>query len=201
MVSQPIENVRGGHLRNAPPTLEVFEPVVPALNGRSVQTLNLVQQTDGPRWIVEFKDGDKRRADARTGKLLPQINSLQASKFATAAYAGEGNLKSVKLFAADENPLELRRGRPAWQGQFSDNTHVYMDADTGEILAIRTDTWRIFDFMWGLHIMDLQTREDINHPILIIFSAITAISVLIGLILLFRRRKAKKGRAANSVPS
>ncbi len=191
MVSQPIETVRGAHLRADPPQLEAFVPVAPALTGRAVQSLNLVQQTAGPRWIVEFTGGDRKRADALTGKLLPPLGGVEASAIVRATYTGAAKLTGMKLFAADANPLELRRGRPAWQADFSDNTHIYVDADTGEILALRTGTWRVFDFMWGLHIMDLQTREDINHPILIIFSAISAISVVIGIVLLFRRRKTK----------
>jgi hypothetical protein len=45
--------------------------------------------------------------------------------------------------------------------------------------------------MWGLHIMDLQEREDTSHPILIIFAALGVVGSLLGCILMFRRRKAR----------
>jgi hypothetical protein len=59
------------------------------------------------------------------------------------------------------------------------------------VLATRTRFWRAYDFMWGLHIMDLQTREETSHPVLIIFAALAGLGVVIGLILLpWRRRTA-----------
>ena len=73
----------------------------------------------------------------------------------------------------------------------ADGTHVYIDDATGEVLALRTGGWRLYDAMWGLHIMDLQTREDTHHPILIAFAALSAIGASLGCVLLFRRRKAR----------
>ena len=37
--------------------------------------------------------------------------------------------------------------------------NVYLNAYSGEIVAIRSPSWRIWDLMWGLHIMDWQDRE------------------------------------------
>ena len=51
--------------------------------------------------------------------------------------------------------------------------------------------WRLYDAMWGLHIMDLQTRDDTHHPILIVFASLATIGAMLGCVLLFRRRKAK----------
>lgn len=67
---------------------------------------------------------------------------------------------------------------------------IYVDAGTGEVLALRSRLWRAFDFMWGLHIMDLQGREDTHHPLLIGFAGLAFLGTLLGTVLLFRRRKA-----------
>ena len=56
---------------------------------------------------------------------------------------------------------------------------------------MRTRWWRFYDFFWGLHIMDLQTREDSHHPILIVFAVLALVGSLLGTTLLFRRRKAR----------
>ncbi len=198
MVSQPIEKVRGEHLKAPPAAITPFDAVMPSLEGRAIVKTSLVQQADGPVWIINFQDGGKKRASAANGQILPPLTAIQASASARQAYAGDAALQGVTYFAADQNPVELRRGRPAWQAVFSDDTHIYIDAETGETLATRTGLWRVFDFMWGLHIMDLQEREDNNHPTLIIFAALALISVLFGLILLFRRRSSKsKGAASN----
>ncbi len=199
MVSQPIEKIRGNHLKAPPAAIVPFNPVAPpSLQGRAIISANLVQQPDGPVWIITFQDGDKKRASGKTGDILPPLTAIKASAFAQNAYAGEAALKGVTHFAADANPLELRRGRPAWQAVFGDGTHIYIDAESGETLATRTGLWRAFDFMWGLHIMDLQKREDTSHPILILFAALALIGTLFGSILLFRKRKS---RSKKKVPS
>ena len=56
---------------------------------------------------------------------------------------------------------------------------------------MRTPGWRIYDFAWGLHIMDPQTREDTHHPLIVVFTVLSVIGATLGCILLFRRRKAK----------
>jgi hypothetical protein len=80
---------------------------------------------------------------------------------------------------------------PVWQVTLADGTNVYVGIDSGQIEAVRTRWWRFYDFMWGIHIMDLQTREDTHHPILITFAALSTIGAILGCILMFRRRKAR----------
>ena len=119
---------------------------------------------------------------------------------ADAALASPGDVAAVRAFAADAAPFDLRRERASWQVAYADGLNVYIDALTGETLAVRSNQWRWFDLMWGLHIMDLQTREDTSHPLLIGFAALAFFGSLMGTILLFRRRKAgirsNGGRAA-----
>ena len=68
------------------------------------------------------------------------------------------------------------------------NSHinVYLKAYSGGIVAIRSPSWRIWDLMWGLHIMDWQDREDIDNLLLKIFSILALISSLSGILLFFR---------------
>ena len=100
------------------------------------------------------------------------------------------------MFDADEPPFDFRRPVDVWRGEYEDGTRVYIGQQSGAVEAVRTPFWRLFDFMWGLHIMDLQTREDTSHPILIAFAALGAIGSLMGIVLLFRRRRSKR-RARN----
>ena len=55
-----------------------------------------------------------------------------------------------------------------------DGTHFYVDAGSGEVVARRTRFWRVYDFMWGLHIMDLQGREDTHNPWVVGFALVAA---------------------------
>lgn len=104
---------------------------------------------------------------------------------------GGGNVSTVRLFEANEVPFDFRRTLPVWQIVLDEGTLVYVGRDTGQIEAVRTSWWRAFDFMWGLHIMDLRTREDTSHPILIIFAGLGVLASAFGCILMFRRRKAR----------
>lgn len=190
MVAQPIETVRGDHLKRAPAPLVLDGPVITPRTTRAVKSLALEPRPGGPQWIITYVDGSAQRADPATGALLPPIDRLAAKAIALRAFAGTAKLKSMTRTEADAPPIDLRRNRPAWRATFADDTRLYIDADTGAVLATRTKFWRVFDFMWGLHIMDLQTREETSHPLLIGFAAIAAISVLVGLVLLpMRRRK------------
>ena len=96
---------------------------------------------------------------------------------------------SLRRYGAASAPIDLRQHRPSWQVAYRDGLRVYVDAATGEVLAVRSAQWRAFDFMWGLHIMDLRGREDSSHPILIIAAALSLAGVLFGIALLFRRRR------------
>lgn len=192
MVSQPIETVRGNHLRSEQPALDPIMPVAPVLEGRKAKSLTLLQNAQGPFWVINYADGGKRRADAATGKLLPPIAAADASALAIAARSDDSAITSVQRFAADAAPSDLRRDRPAWQVIFEDDARFYIDADTGELLAVRTQFWRAFDFMWGLHIMDLQTREDTSHPILIGSAALALFGSILGFVLLFTRHSRKR---------
>lgn len=104
---------------------------------------------------------------------------------------GGGNVSTVRLFEANEVPFDFRRTLPVWQIVLDEGTLVYVGRDTGQIEAVRTRWWRAFDFMQGLHIMDLRTREDTSHPILILFAALGVFASILGCILMFRRRKAR----------
>ncbi len=62
---------------------------------------------------------------------------------------------------------------------------VYVDSVTGEIAAKRMKLWRAWDFLWSLHIMDYQERDDFSHWLLRLFSALGVLTVLSGIILWF----------------
>lgn len=192
MVAQPIETVRGNHLRSETPALDAIKPVPPLIEGRQAKSLTLQQNSAGPFWVIVYADGGRRRANAMTGVLLPPVSGAEANALASAARSDAATIRSVTLFAEDQAPMEQRSGRPSWQVVFNDDARFYIDADTGETLAVRTKFWRAFDFMWGLHIMDLQTREDTSHPILIGSAALALLGSILGFVMLFTRRRRRK---------
>lgn len=104
--------------------------------------------------------------DAATGAPL-RIDAALAKRLAEASYTGPGRAQPPRLL---ERTLEARKheGR-LWRVDFDDaqDTTVYLSAQTGEVLEHRNRTWRLFDVLWMLHIMDYSGREDINNPLLV----------------------------------
>ena len=71
----------------------------------------------------------------------------------------------------------------------SDDTNVYVDVMSGKIVAIRSDSWRVWDFLWGAHIIDYKERDNINNNLLKIFSVLALFSSLSGIALFFNTIK------------
>ena len=189
MVARPIEEVRGTALRAEARALPPLERLV-APQGRPLRALSLEAQGGRTIWLATLASGEAGRADPSTGRWLPPVGEREARALAADALARPPAITSATLTPADRPPVDLRRPRPAWGVAFADGARVYIDADTGQVLALRTRQWRLFDWMWGLHIMDLSGREDTSHPLLIGSAALALVVTLIGLVLLpFTRRR------------
>lgn len=203
----PIEEVRGNHLTTA---------AVPA-NWRAVQLtpaqalalipspslatdaaeppmLSLSQRGHNP--VYQWQIGDQfHYIDAQTGALLTPLQASEVSAFALQRYRGNGSVHSAELL--QQIPAEARGLQaPVWQVQFQDDekTTFYLHASTGQLLKVRTERWRWFDFVWMLHIMDYEEREDFNHGLLIISSALALLFSISGVVLLVFSRKRFKHR-------
>ena len=74
----------------------------------------------------------------------------------------------------------------ATKDQENEQINVYVDAISGQVVAIRSEQWRLWDLMWGLHIMDWETRDEINNWLLKLFSVLALISSLTGVLIFFR---------------
>jgi len=185
MVARPIEEVRGEQLIAKQKPISVTGPMLaPQVEGRQVLAITLEQRADGPRWEINFADGESRLADPVTGRLLPRLGAADAARELTARYTGTSKVAEVSRVEAGSPPLELRRAMNGWRVRMDDDTHFYVDGGSGEIVARRTSWWRLYDLMWGLHIMDLQGREDTNNPWVVSFGVLAIAMVLLALILL-----------------
>jgi hypothetical protein len=86
-------------------------------------------------------------------------------------------------------PIEYRGALPVWQLVFDDEagTHLYVSPATGKVAARRSGVWRVYDFLWSLHIMDYQTRDNFNNWLVVIASAIGLVLTITGFgILVYR---------------
>ena len=198
MVAKPIEEVRGEHLISRPKPIAVPSPLIaPQVEGLQVVAITLEQRANGPRWEIDFADGQSRLADPATGTLLPRLGAADAARELMARYSGAAKVVSTSRVDAGSPPLELRRAMNGWRVAMSDGTHFYIDGGSGEIIAKRTSWWRVYDFMWGLHIMDLQGREDTNNPWVVSFGALSLGMVLLAMVLLPMTIRRRNGSNSN----
>jgi hypothetical protein len=197
MTSNAIEEVRGTTLRreNAPVDLRAIGPVLPpaavlppeAVLGSSVERAELVMLLDRPAYRLTNGKGSWL-VDARSGQPW-EIERADALAIADREVTLKPPLSAAPV--SDPPPLELRRPGGKWMIADANETHVYIGT-AGEVMAVRTSLWRWFDFAWGLHILDPKEREDTHHPLLIASAALSLVSVLSGLVLIFVRFRRRR---------
>lgn len=200
MVAKPIEEVRGEGLLTEPmPMRMATPPAVPRVDGVPIKGLALERRAAGIRWVVTLPDGSTRLADPANGALLPPLSAADAVSEVSARYTGVAKVQSATRTDPKDPPLELRRPIAAWRVAMDDGTHFFVDAGSGAIVARRTGWWRFYDLMWGLHIMDLKTREDAHNPLTIGFAIVALALSLLALAQLpmtIRRRRRRKKPSA-----
>ena len=193
MAARPIETVRGEGLLAEPPPIDAgLVPLPPAIGPRPLSSLKLEGRPDGAKWLLAYADGGTRLADPATGRLLPPPTAADAARIVEGRYTGTARVAAVDRTSAQAPPLDLRRKIAAWRVTMSDGTRFYLDAGTGEVLARRTRWWRFYDLMWGLHIMDLKTREDAHNPLLVGFAAAALLTTFLALAMLPLTRKRRR---------
>ena len=192
MVIKPIEEVRGEHLRKDVPAevIPLGTELVALPPGEDVVEITQRMRDGKLEFIATMLDGrkvaynltDNRPAGARTDS---EARAIVANRI-----VGGNRVEAVNAFTAEAPPFDFRRPVDGYQVVLENGARIYVEKATGDIAAVRTGWWRAFDFAWGLHIMDLETREDTSHPILVLFAVLGVTGSLLGCILMFRRRKA-----------
>jgi len=124
---------------------------------------------------------------AETGELMSPVSEELAKKIATSAWAGTGALKSMELIATP--PREAGLSGQAWAAHFEGegNPTLWISANNGQVAPPRTDLWRIYDFFYGLHLMDWVDHENANQPWTIALAILALSTVLFGIALLVHR--------------
>jgi hypothetical protein len=158
--------------------------------------LTIERRPIGQVVIAEFADARPILFDGATLQRLSPLNSEQARAVARAHVTLTSEPTGATLVT--EETAEYRGALPAWRVQFPDGgLSVYVAQDTGAVTARRSNLWRVYDTLWALHIMDWQNHEDFNHPLIIIVTVITLLSVIAGIVLIpYRIRFRSKPKAA-----
>ena len=190
----PIERVRSEHVIR-PVEAQALDAgaVGPLATLRSATgaapTKLTIENRNGRQVVVaEFGEAAPELFDAGTLQRLSPLSADDARSVARAYVTLTSPPTSVTR-TTEETP-EYRGALPAYRVQFPEGgLAVYVAENTGAVTARRSDLWRTYDALWALHIMDWRDHEDFNHPLIVVTTWLTLISVIAGIVLIpFRIR-------------
>jgi uncharacterized iron-regulated membrane protein len=195
MTFVPIETVRGEHnIRTieAPDLRETMvrgypEKALKALPGR-VTRVELVYLDGRPAWRADIEGKPGAIIDDASGDVLSPLGETTARRIAEADFAGNGKIVTATLLEGNP-PIEYRGDLPVWQFSFddADSTNLYVSPVSGKVVARRSSTWRVYDFLWSLHIMDYRDRTDFNNWLVVMSAAVALILTISGMVILVYR--------------
>lgn len=193
MALMPIGEVRGEHrmasampLAAEPGALTDLAAATRAAGFDALDSARLVSHLSRPAWLLQ--SGDRTAlADARTGTLLTPLEASDAQAVAQADYDGPGTVGTAQWL--EQAPWYYRGPLPVWKVSIEDDDGraIFIAPATGQIVTRRSDSWRLFDVFWRLHIMDYRDGSNINNPLLIGAAGFALLFTLSGLILLVLR--------------
>lgn len=199
-----IEEIRGRHLLHQDHVLVIQDSLkspfdvlklnqIPQVNVTEIKLASLFFET----FYEVHTDETMLMINAETGTVRDYISEEEVKLLVNKKLKSKVEILTVEL-VTDKNMdqhLQYRGGMlPAWAVALNDdsNTVIYVCAIRGTIEKVRTKQWRIFDYLWMLHIMDYENRDNINNSMLRGFSVLGLITILSGFLLFFQTSKTFK---------
>lgn len=221
-----LDAIHGDHLKRPagamPMSLSLVSPSIPlqALRQRpgvdSLISIQLIDILGKPTYQLAYsmQHGSHsmthtQLADAQTGALRQPLSKSEAMTIAQQRFSGPSAIEHVQYLTNTNGHHEYRKKPlPAYAITFRQPAHatIYVAAQLGTLQSVRTDPWRVFDFLWMLHTMDYEGRDDMNNSLLRVFSILGLLTITSGFALYFvsspsfrSRRKAKQFASAIAV--
>lgn len=197
--------VKGGDVlipprQNWPSSPELALGPLPTDQG-ALLGLQSIATAAGPALKLKYEQGEVLLSAG--GGPLPPVDAAGIAAFARSLYKGSGRQLDVRRL--DKAPLrlglvdELGGKHDVWLAEFDDalRSRFYFDGVSGEFLAVRNESWVVYDFFWRLHVMDYRGGEDFNNKLLRAASAAAILLTVSGLALsVLALRRAWRRRAA-----
>jgi hypothetical protein len=125
-------------------------------------------------------------AIAATGQLKAPLTKEEAIEVAKRRFKGGPKIRSVEYLTATDAHHEYRESPlPAYAITFDNSsaTTVYVATELGTVQKFRNNKWRVYDFLWMMHTMDYQSRDNIGNTLLRAFSIFGPVTVISGFLL------------------
>lgn len=142
----------------------------------------------GTSIIETIQYGEKSYKTYPEGNVINPLTKEEAKKIT--AQKTTLNPLEVSLVTELYPGAEYRGSLPVYKVKTDtkDDINVYVGYMTGDIGSIRSDSWRIWDLMWSLHIMDYRERDNINNILLRILSILALVTSISGITLFFVKK-------------
>jgi uncharacterized iron-regulated membrane protein len=213
-----MDQVHGDHQRKPVPLLAsqsalvspqlVLQNLPQRMPADSLQSLTLIQLLGRPVYQIRLRTASHPHharvilANALTGEIRSPLSRSEAIRVAAQAFNGLPEVASVEYLTAVNAHHEYReQPLPAYAITFRHPaTTVYVATELGTVQKFRNNAWRVFDFLWMLHTMDYQSRDNIGNWLLRVFSIFGLLTIVSGFVLFgvssktirrLRRRKEK----------
>lgn len=127
-------------------------------------------------------------ADAVSGRLRGPLTEAEAVEIAKSAFNGDSKVIEVKRLEETSSHHEYRLNPlPAFAISFDhpSRSTVFISVELGTIQKIRNQKWRIFDFLWMMHTMDYEGRDNFGNLLLRTFSIFGLLTISSGFILFY----------------
>jgi hypothetical protein len=115
--------------------------------------------------------------------LRPVLSEKEAIELAKTHFKDDVAVKNIEYLTTTNGHHEYReQPLPAYAVTFNHptNTTVYVAAELGTVQKFRNNKWRIFDFLWMLHTMDYEGRDNITNWLLRAFSIFGLVTIVSG---------------------
>ena len=135
-----------------------------------------------------FWINDEQLINAKTGELKLEITKDEAIGIASMHLIDDLKIEKVERIEEVGKHHEYReRPLPAWVISYesAENVKAYISATDGSFQRVRHKAWRNFDFLWMMHTMDYDGRDNFNNWLLRIFSVIGLFTIVLGFTLFF----------------
>jgi uncharacterized iron-regulated membrane protein len=149
-------------------------------------SFNKIEKIRGDHYYQEV-DKSNTSADYDTVKMITKNNAFSIILERTFLLPVELEVISESKKGSEYRGMELPIYKVTAKNMKDSHINIYQNPYSGEILAIRSQSWRVWDFMWGIHIMDWVERDNINNALLKFFSFLALITSITGIFLFMRK--------------
>ncbi|HPN07350.1 MAG TPA: hypothetical protein PK050_16185 [Hyphomonadaceae bacterium] len=149
-----------------------FEVILRSLAGTPVYEVRAEIGT----FLVSAESGDR-----------VEIDEAFARKIASATWVQPTPIRA--MVELEKAPRESTVSGNVWAAHFEGegDPTLYISAVNGRTSNPRTDLWRTYDFLYGLHLMDYTDHENFNTPWMVATAILALSTVLFGVALLVHR--------------